>query len=155
MTLLGESEQKFEFFDQEQGLTFPAHGNNTVHARANKFQGTNVSLACLACAVTRAGLWLGAIRRQGPRALQARLEFQKNAMALHRIGKANPLDNRDSVKRDGAGHGQPADTTSHFSAALNQHYPQGAVMNLYECSASKFAAGISDGAEEIQLRERR
>src|SRR6202035_2932452 len=58
----------------------------------------------LACATTRARLW------------------------------PSPLDNNASTKPDGRCSKGSAQVTSHFSAALDQHYPQAVMLSLYACS---------------------
>lgn len=45
-----------------------------------------------------------------------------------------PFDNDGSAKRRWVMRQGSAHTTSHFSAALDQHYPQAATFSLYECS---------------------
>src|ERR1700731_2510508 len=58
----------------------------------------------LACATTRARLW------------------------------PSPLDKNASTKPDGRCSKGSAQVTSHFSAALDQHYPQAVMFSLYACS---------------------
>src|SRR5882757_2551387 len=62
------------------------------------------------------------------------------------VATSSPLDANDQAKRRPACGSGSAGCKSHFSAALDQHYPQVVRFSLCEF-APAFAAEISDGDE--------
>src|SRR5258707_14642368 len=71
----------------------------------------------LACATTRAGLWLRTVQCEMSGRVRSTIAAQRKS-----DGQAAPVRARP---------------TSHFSAVLDQHYPQAVKISWYECSTAK------------------
>src|SRR6266403_4190048 len=70
----------------------------------------------LACATTRAGLWLRTVQSEMSGRVRSTIAAQRKS-----DGRAAPVRARP---------------TSHFSAVLDQHYPQAVKISWYECSTA-------------------
>src|SRR5258705_9755589 len=70
----------------------------------------------LACATTHAGLWLRTVQSEMSGRVRSTIAAQRKS-----DGQAAPVRARP---------------TSHFSAVLDQHYPQAVKISWYECSTA-------------------
>src|SRR5258706_10326096 len=82
----------------------------------------------LACATTRAGLWLRTVQSEMSGRVRSTIAAQRKS-----DGRAAPVRARP---------------TSHFSAVLDQHYPQAVKISWYECSTANSRRGFLTGARK-------